>query len=478
MRIKYILTTVSILIFSGYSVAQNLIASDLLEWVNGESGATTSFSQFGGNNSRILVDGPHGAQVTVWSATSTATTASSGQSGGWIHTGIDINTSKTYRIAFWMKSTGTTVCNNNAAFYTSPVEGGANVSALRIATNMSEMYWPSLYTRELPTWKWMLVIGYVYGKDTTTYDLPSGVFDPSTFDGNSAPTFTTYNYKFPNSHTALNLKLRNDLWNCQVGEVQYSYMPRIEEVNGLEPSIAELISPTLVDTASPSVPTDLVSSNIAATTATLSWSASTDDIGVTAYEVYRNNSLQATVATGTSYAITGLTAGTTYNYTITAKDAAGNTSVQSTSLTITTLSSGGTPTTGGHWTKTGTVVSYAGGKVGIGTTSPDYELTVKGKIHAEEVKIDLSVPAPDYVFKKEYKLLSLEEVQAYINKNGHLPNIPSAEVMETEGVELGAMEMKLLEKIEELTLYILEQGKDVKMLKKEIKKLKNNKYLD
>ncbi len=136
---------------------------------------------------------------------------------------------------------------------------------------------------------------------------------------------------------------------------------------------------------------------------------------------------------------------------------------------------GGGNTTGGHWAKTGTVVSYAGGKVGIGTTSPDYELTVKGKIHAEEVKIDLSVPAPDYVFKKEYKLLTLEEVQVFINKNGHLPNIPSAKVMETEGVELGAMEMKLLEKIEELTLYILKLKQDNKELEKRITKLEKTK---
>jgi len=102
------------------------------------------------------------------------------------------------------------------------------------------------------------------------------------------------------------------------------------------------------------------------------------------------------------------------------------------------------------------------GNVGIGTTTPDSELTVKGNIHAEEVRIDLSVPAPDYVFKEGYQLRSIEGVRQYIKEHGHLPNIPSAEEMEENGVELGVMNMRLLEKIEELTLYILEQDERMK----------------
>ncbi|RZS90542.1 tail fiber protein [Aquimarina brevivitae] len=111
------------------------------------------------------------------------------------------------------------------------------------------------------------------------------------------------------------------------------------------------------------------------------------------------------------------------------------------------------------------------GKVGIGTMSPDSELTVKGNIHAEEIKIDLSVPAPDYVFTKEYDLLSIEEVQQHIANKGHLPNIPSAKEMEANGVELGVMNMKLLEKIEELTLYTIEQEKRIKSLEEKLEKI-------
>ncbi|MBD1263212.1 hypothetical protein HZY62_21680 [Maribacter polysiphoniae] len=119
------------------------------------------------------------------------------------------------------------------------------------------------------------------------------------------------------------------------------------------------------------------------------------------------------------------------------------------------------------------------GMVGIGTTTPDSKLSVKGKIHAEEVKVDLSVPAPDYVFKEDYNLRTLEETMDYIKENGHLPNIPSAKKMEKNGVELGTMNMKLLEKIEELTLYMIDLKKEnerqIKELKEEVKVLKGPK---
>ncbi|MFS4493192.1 hypothetical protein [Maribacter sp. 2308TA10-17] len=137
--------------------------------------------------------------------------------------------------------------------------------------------------------------------------------------------------------------------------------------------------------------------------------------------------------------------------------------------TIPQMLNPGTTPGGGDtvWETSGNDINYIAGNVGIKTTSPDEALTVKGKIHAEEVRVDLSVPAPDYVFKSDYELKTLEEVQNYIDKHGHLPNIPSALKMETEGVELGTMEMKLLEKIEELTLYMLQLKQENKNLQKD-----------
>ena len=106
---------------------------------------------------------------------------------------------------------------------------------------------------------------------------------------------------------------------------------------------------------------------------------------------------------------------------------------------------------------------FNGGNLGIGTTTPDSKLTVKGKIHTQEVKVDLAgAVAPDYVFLDNYKLRTLEEVSLHIQEKGHLPNIPSAKQMEKEGVNLKEMNLKLLEKIEELTLYTIAQEEKIK----------------
>ncbi|WP_299223286.1 tail fiber protein [uncultured Aquimarina sp.] len=108
-------------------------------------------------------------------------------------------------------------------------------------------------------------------------------------------------------------------------------------------------------------------------------------------------------------------------------------------------------------------LSLKNGNVGIGTNTPDAKLTVKGNIHTQEVKVDLNgAVAPDYVFLEDYNLKSINEVEAYIKDQGHLPNIPSAAEMEQNGIELKQMNLNLLEKIEELTLYTIAQEKQLK----------------
>lgn len=139
---------------------------------------------------------------------------------------------------------------------------------------------------------------------------------------------------------------------------------------------------------------------------------------------------------------------------------------------IQSLIDGGSNNTGsGAWSQSGTTIFYNQGNVGIGTGNTDAKLTVKGNIHAEEVKVDLSVPAPDYVFKDNYGLLSIEETKKYIDTHGHLPNIPAANILENDGVDLGTMNMKLLEKIEELTLYTIEQQESLKKKEVQLKTL-------
>lgn len=125
-----------------------------------------------------------------------------------------------------------------------------------------------------------------------------------------------------------------------------------------------------------------------------------------------------------------------------------------------------------HYIESNVYVATGGGNVGIGTSNPDEKLTVKGKIHSEEVRVDLSVPGPDYVFEPNYNLTSLQETKAYIQKNKHLPEIPSAAEMEVNGIELGGMNMLLLKKIEELTLHLINQSEELTAQKKEIEALK------
>ncbi|WP_185206604.1 cell wall anchor protein [Chryseobacterium sp. C3] len=124
----------------------------------------------------------------------------------------------------------------------------------------------------------------------------------------------------------------------------------------------------------------------------------------------------------------------------------------------------------------------ANGKLFLGTNPSntcadcnDYRLFVKDGIRTEKIKVDVSTTNgwADYVFKNDYKLKTLEEVEKHIAENGHLPNIPSASEIEKNGINLGEMDAKLLEKIEELTLYSIEQNKQIKRLQEENKALRS-----
>ncbi|MEN2403087.1 hypothetical protein GKZ90_0025090 [Flavobacterium sp. MC2016-06] len=115
---------------------------------------------------------------------------------------------------------------------------------------------------------------------------------------------------------------------------------------------------------------------------------------------------------------------------------------------------------------------FYGGNVGIGISNPDTKLAVNGTIHSKEVKVDMNGWS-DFVFKKEYDLPTLEEVEKHINEKGHLENIPSEEEVLKNGINLGEMDAKLLQKIEELTLYMIEMKNKQLELEKTIKELNN-----
>ncbi len=121
-----------------------------------------------------------------------------------------------------------------------------------------------------------------------------------------------------------------------------------------------------------------------------------------------------------------------------------------------------------------------GTNVGIGTTDPSEKLEVSGNarivgdIYSKKIKVSTNAGSwPDYVFEKDYDLSPLSEVEAFVNTNKHLPEVPAAKEVETHGQDLGEMQATLLKKVEELTLYTIAQDKDLRDKTNEIQALKN-----
>ncbi|MDF1697543.1 MAG: hypothetical protein P1U56_16990 [Saprospiraceae bacterium] len=127
--------------------------------------------------------------------------------------------------------------------------------------------------------------------------------------------------------------------------------------------------------------------------------------------------------------------------------------------------------TGSDDTQTRMLIDGAG-NISMGTETPatGHKLSVDGKIACEEVRVELSDSWPDYVFSQSYNLPTLGEVRSHITEKGHLPGIPSAREVEENGLVVGEMQRNMMEKIEELTLYILQQDERIKKLETQLKK--------
>jgi len=115
---------------------------------------------------------------------------------------------------------------------------------------------------------------------------------------------------------------------------------------------------------------------------------------------------------------------------------------------------------------TSTGSNYFAGNVGVGISKPAYKLDVNGVIRAKEIKVETGWA--DFVFDNDYKLPILSEVESHIREHKHLPGIPSEAQVKEEGVNLAEMQIKLLQKIEELTLYVIQQDKKIQQLEKQL----------
>ena len=116
--------------------------------------------------------------------------------------------------------------------------------------------------------------------------------------------------------------------------------------------------------------------------------------------------------------------------------------------------------------------SYFKGSLGIGTIHSDAKLTVNGDIHAKELRLDV-IGWPDYVFSSGYNLKSLKEVKKHIHEKGHLPDVPSANELGSQGLNVAEMDKTLMRKIEELTLYMISLKEENELMKVEIQTLKS-----
>jgi hypothetical protein len=133
-----------------------------------------------------------------------------------------------------------------------------------------------------------------------------------------------------------------------------------------------------------------------------------------------------------------------------------------------------------RYTSNGDVIMTAGsGQVGIGVDEPEYKLDVAGTVHANSIIADgniraseiiVSTTGADFVFADDYQLRPLSEVKTFIQENKHLPEIKSAQEMQENGVGINELQTQLLQKIEELTLYILQQEERIKALEAELNK--------
>ncbi|MGX5689560.1 hypothetical protein [Arcticibacter tournemirensis] len=290
-------------------------------------------------NIREWGEGPGGKRLIVWKA---KPDGNNDGDGGWDTAPLPINHACMYRFSVWMKKMNST---DGSSYF-----GCHNAVHL---DGTPEIY-PYFWQGDLPVLdRWYLLVGFIHGSGDVSTVNYGGIYDGTT----GAKVAECTDFKFTKSATAS--LLRTYLYyDYNVNDSQYFYAPRVDIVNGNEPSIQGLL-------------------NL------------------------------------------------------------------------------------GHNSN-----SYFAGKVGIQTSDPgNYELAVNGKVRAKEVRVEGGWS--DFVFEKGYPLLPLSDVEMFILKNKHLPNVPSEREIARDGINLGSVNSRLLQKIEELTLYILQLNKELQKVKTE-----------
>lgn len=250
--------------------------------------------------------------------------------------------------------------------------------------------------------------------------------------------------------------------NLLPGTIYYFSILASDAANNVSIESDSILVTTLMpepDTIPPSIPVNLSASGITQTGLTLTWDPSVDNSSVSHYIIWQDSLIIDSFHVGISYNVTGLSPQTSYSYFIQSVDLSSNTSLPSDTIIVTTVVTGqiveyndtnaNLPTI--NWQANN---FYAAGYAGIGTAAnTNFRLSVDGAIRAKEVIVESGWS--DFVFEPGYDLITLHEVEKFISENGHLPNIPSAAEVQSEGIGLSKANTLLLQKIEELTLYLI-----------------------
>jgi len=395
---------VFVMTFLTYKVqGQNLL--DLQYWTVG-TGSTTGFNQNGitSENTREWGIGPHGNRAILWKATPDG---SADNDGGWDSGQIPVDHTKMYRLTIWLKKTGSQDGNS----YLGSTGWGSPLTDLSGNPNSNPYFWYG----DLPELdKWFLVVGYIHGSGDGSSISYGGIYDGKT--GKKYPIFEDFKFQVSTTH----IQHRSYLFYDQTTtDNQYFYSPRIDEVNGNEPTLTELLG---------ILPTSL------------------DELVVQGNSQF-SGLLHLNDADANDDSKWGI-----YGWNDEMHFSRRNT----------------------DWSWNSTLMRVSDSDIYLNRkTSITGDAIVSGEIKTTKVKVTASPGSvPDYVFSNDYKLKSLSEIEKFIRENSHLPNVPSAKEIETNGQDVGDLQLKLLEKIEELTLYIINQEKEMKLMKEEINKLK------
>ena len=447
MKAKHIYLSLILMLVSTALSAQNLL--DMSGWKPG-SGSAPFFFRYGdtAENIREWGTGPHSERTVLWKA---MPDADSDADGGWTSDHVTIDHTKMYRVSVWVKKTNST----SGSTYMGVYAGGATVLNLNGTSNGNPYFWYG----DLPSLdKWYLIVGYVHASDDNTTNSYGAIYDGETGE----KVLATNDFKFSTASTTLRHRAYL-VYDTNTADRQYYHAPRIDEMNGNEPSIAEMLGVSLAN--SNEVHFD---GNVGIGT-----NSPTEKLEVNGNTLLAGNLDIDVDLSGGIF----ISAGQSYNPYLNFVEKKADGSPDYTGVIYWSGSEDVLKLSTYNNAKPLALNSVSGANVGIGTDSPTEKLEVAGNtlVHGDVESSKVKVTAtpgsfPDYVFKPDYSLRSLSEIEAFIEANGHLPNVPKAEEVEQNGQDLGLIQQKLLEKIEELTLYTIQADKRIKLLEAAQKK--------